>query len=984
MRRNSLKRYWFCHTALRGLVPVLLCTAASVCTSGATLAAGVSSGTAEGASSQSQYSLQIPAGSMAKALNALSVQTHQTILFSPQSTSHINVGGMKGRMTPTEALQRLLSGSGLKAEIVPGAGFTIKKASAIGKKSAEIKANDVETIFSFAHRKVKSEKRTSNVIVDSIAYDPFENLGGNSSIASSLILLPGVAAIYNGDEPRYVSLRGISPDLNHTTVDGLTMASIGETGSGTRRVNLQDTPVEMTSHTNIYKSFTAEQSGDAIGGVIDMIPMSAFDHKGLYAYLDGYGIASLYGGAAGQNGLSGYPKHMGAGEKAVISGRFGKNKEFGIIISSRYQNRVTNQTGTSGGLQYFDTAGKSISEPSSAKWNGMLAPSSYGSSEYANSVTTLGGSGKIEWRPVNTGLTASIMGWTYRRQEHQVGDWDAYNLKNSVTNQTPTSGTEQVNSIYVRRIQNTYSRSSNGLIGHVDWTRGKHDLVVRGGYTWEDYDNYQPLERMRTYPSSLYANYAGDPKNGEMFRITSLSDPSQVQNAKWSAYQMQQQWRKSTEGIPTVRADYGYNVRPNSRGFGVAAGFEWRGFNIKFDEKDKIWNNGFDVTSDAMYSNYYPWKWSIPFVFMNVNGLKYDWSSLSQSKSNAATSLYNSRMSDYRYREDVTDGYVSLHYALPHTVFIAGVRVDNVDYTSWSPTSSNNIASEGFTRRNGNYINPLPSFDIVHHFPWNVNVHASYSRSIGRPTPSNIAQAEKISCGTDDDSGVASCSISSGNPNLKPRKAHNFDVAVDKYFDHGNGMVSATFFNKIIKDDIYNLTNIYMQDGEIFQSSTPMNASGSILRGVEFSALDRSIHLLGQVFDLSMNATWMQGHMHYSNGTRMLRSDHLIYQPDVLVNGAVTWHIPAIKGALRATANYNGKFLTGLGSTRDENTGQGSVFMLNMALWHQVYKNVSFKYEVQNLSNTHFNNVIGSKLQYTNNTNYLGRGVYFHVILDYK
>ncbi|MCG4255020.1 UrcA family protein [Acetobacter senegalensis] len=134
----------------------------------------------------------------------------------------------------------------------------------------------------------------------------------------------------------------------------------------------------------------------------------------------------------------------------------------------------------------------------------------------------------------------------------------------------------------------------------------------------------------------------------------------------------------------------------------------------------------------------------------------------------------------------------------------------------------------------------------------------------------------------------------------------------------------------------------------------------------------------------AFHSPWMQGHMHYSNGTTMLRSDHLIYQPDVLVNGAVTWHIPAIKGALRATANYNGKFLTGLGSTRDENTGQGSVFMLNMALWHQVYKNVSFKYEVQNLSNTHFNNVIGSKLQYTNNTNYLGRGVYFHVILDYK
>ncbi|MCP1249274.1 hypothetical protein [Gluconobacter oxydans] len=146
-------------------------------------------------------------------------------------------------------------------------------------------------------------------------------------------------------------------------------------------------------------------------------------------------------------------------------------------------------------------------------------------------------------------------------------------------------------------------------------------MVIRAGYTWEDYDNYQPLERMRTYPSKLYANYSGDPENGEMFRIDSLSNPNLVKNATWKSYQMQQQWRQSSESIPTVRADYNYNIAPGARGFGLAAGFEWREFNIQFNEQDKIWNNGANVTSDAMYSNYYPWRWSIPFVFMNVNGV---------------------------------------------------------------------------------------------------------------------------------------------------------------------------------------------------------------------------------------------------------------------------------------------------------------------------------------------------------------------------
>lgn len=355
-----------------------------------------------GAIAGSAMPVHIPAQSMGSALDALGQQTHTMVVYTPDAVKNLQAHAVNGVFTPHDALTQLLAGSNLGSIEKPGGGLIIKKnkSGKAVKKSARKEPDDAETVFSVGHRYVKAEKRTSNIVMDSIAYDPYENLGGNSSIASSLVLLPGVTGIINGDEPRYVSLRGISPDLNHTTVDDLTMASIGETGSGTRRVNLQDTPVEMTSRTNVYKSFTAEQSGDAIGGIIDLIPMSAFDHKGFYAHLDGYGIYSTYKGSVGNNGIKGYSPHLGAGEKSNISYRFGKEKQFGIVISSRYQDRVTNQTGSSSGFQYLDKSGKALStttDPTTnPNWNGRMTPSSYSNSEYANMVTTLGGSGKLE------------------------------------------------------------------------------------------------------------------------------------------------------------------------------------------------------------------------------------------------------------------------------------------------------------------------------------------------------------------------------------------------------------------------------------------------------------------------------------------------------------------------------------------------------------------------------------------------------------
>lgn len=162
---------------------------------------------------------------------------------------------------------------------------------------------------------------------------------------------------------------------------------------------------------------------------------------------------------------------------------------------------------------------------------------------------------------------------------------------------------------------------------------------------------------------------------------------------------MQQQWRSAEEGIPTVRADYTYNTDYKSRGFGLAAGFEWRELSLENNIRMQEYDTGFDMTNYANFTNYVPSKWNLPYVFLNADGRKFDWSSLTQGSSKLASSIYDSKISNFRYKEDVTDGYVSLHYALKNTVFIAGVRADDTSYSAWMPTVSNNLVSDNFTKK---------------------------------------------------------------------------------------------------------------------------------------------------------------------------------------------------------------------------------------------------------------------------------------------
>lgn len=929
------------------------------------------------------HMFNIPASTVPEALAAFQKQSGVGVIAKGADVQKIHVSPVHGVMDDQTALQKLLAQTPLQVKML-GKESTLVVSRKPAQHFKKAGVNDIEGLFVVGHRKSQAEKRLSNVVMDTVAYDPFENLGGVSSVAQSLIQLPGVTGITDGDEPRYVSIRGISPELNHTTMDGITMATVGENGgSGSRKVNLQNIPSEMTSRTNVYKSFTAEQEGDAIGGDIDMVPISAFDHKGLYKFVDAYGIWSSKRGGVGSNGLKGYDPHMGQGAKGTFSDTFGKNKEFGLVLSMRYQHRVRNTTKQWQNYTYEGANGKYATTPDDS-WTGRIKPNQFSAGEYANAVTNLGGSGRFEWKP-SKNLYMSLMGWSYARWEHSVMDKQDYNLKNTTPVIEDGESTLPVNSIYVRRRQNEWHRQNSGLIGHIDWHSGKHHLLARAGYTMESYNDYQPYIAARTYPSKLSLGYTGLPDNENMYSMSSLSDANAAQNAKWDLYNHgnYQIWDKSWQHVPTARLDYDWNTGPRDHGFGVAAGFEWREMSMSYqrermDYGDPNSKTTGDYSSNMLFSGHVPWLSTYPETFIGESGYNFNWSGLPLDK---ALSAYNSHASDYKYREDIYDGYLSLHYALKNTVFIAGVRADATSYMGWTPiiNGATQTVQPGYSKNPGGYIRPLPSFDVVHRFGDGLNIHGAFSQTIGRAAPGQLAMARSETCG-DDDGGGTDCTISMGNPNLKPRKSNNFDVSIDKWFNHGNGLFSVAFFSKWIQNDILTSRSIYVQDGVSYQVTKPMNSQSASVKGIEVNLLNRDMKLFGQIIDAQANVTWMKGNESYSSGTRTYKYSRMIYQPDFIANGMLTWHIPQIKGAMRATVNYSGKYFTSFGATPGASSGFGKFLTFNLGFWHEVYPGITFKYEVMNLANYQPTYLTGDHLQFADERDNYGRAVYFHVV----
>jgi len=856
--------------------------------------------------------------------------------------------------------------------------FVATAARAADPKAEEVDQTQSEIIVTGA-KTIMAEKRQSPAVRDSIVYDDLETLSADGSVAGQLILLPGISGIEDGDAPRFVSIRGISPDLNQTTIDGVTLATIGNDGEGSRRVNLQQIPSELSFHNDVYKTFTAEQDGAAIGGIVDIATRSAFALKRRYVMVDGYGIYSSFTGDGGSNAGNGSTPHWGGGGKMVFADKFGAGDQFGVVLSARYENRIRNsRKWWQDTKYYFSDAGKKLTGPDDPKWNGIAVPYNHSYGSYTNRLQTAGSSAKFEWRPLGTDIYASLLGFNYRQWESSTMNKNDFYTKNSVRDLTEEGGGSDVNSIYSRYRYDTWNKATVGAIGNVEWHDDRSSLRVRGGYTRARYDNTQPYVGVRTYPVGMSLDWvAGTAGNGGLPYVTGINKPGLVLASPYTLSTAQTTYRMASEGLATARVDYGWNAEPDDRGFGFVTGIEFRNLQLSRNLDMTEYKLGRAMNAYLYDPGYVPVGAPQSFPWVDWNKVRTElWPKLVKDVPN---STYDSITADYRYTERLVTPYLSLHYATDNTTIVTGVRYDHTRFSAFQPTITGSVASAAMTRSNGGYSYFLPSFTGIQDFAGGNKLRFAYSRTLGRPTPGNIAQPQTVNCGAEE-GGAADCSISRGNPDLRPRRSDNLDVQLEHYF-HREGIISLGAFAKWIKDDIFTLTTTQIIDDTNYQVRQPLNADSSRLYGVEFQAADHDVNLFGQRIDPFFNATWLKGRMAITSDAGSRTLDRLIYQPKWILNGGATLRLPAIDGAFRTTVTHRGAYMEGIGETAQDDNGRAELTTVNLGLWHRVTSHVTFKYEITNLLNDQPKFLVGDGLRYVSEVDDYGRGAFFHIML---
>ena len=196
---------------------------------------------------------------------------------------------------------------------------------------------------------------------------------------------------------------------------------------------------------------------------------------------------------------------------------------------------------------------------------------------------------------------------------------------------------------------------------------------------------------------------------------------------------------------------------------------------------------------------------------------------------------------DKRSTEETTAAYFQLNHA---TEFVGkpvniqiGVRWEETDVTSaaLAPTyndvywlggneftmveavDANGVAIQAFDDYTGEYDMILPSLDYDIEVAENVVLRASYSKTVTRPSFTDIQGGITVD-GTSfkSDGGFAA----GGNPGLVPIESTNYDVSVEWYYDEGS-YLSVGYFEK----DVANFIGSSVREDNLFNLNWPLGGT---------------------------------------------------------------------------------------------------------------------------------------------------------------
>ncbi|MBU3018031.1 TonB-dependent receptor [Paraglaciecola agarilytica] len=674
----------------------------------------------------------------------------------------------------------------LEAPIDIKSGETLAKDFVLVGKRA-----DLENIIVYGQRagqaSALNQQRSADSIKSIVSSDAIGQFPDQNA-AEALQRLPGLSIERDQGEGRYVGIRGIDPNLNNVTINGLNVPS---PDGGARSVALDVIPSELIQTLEVSKSVTPDMDGDAIGGSVEVKSLSAFDKKGTSASVT-----------------------------AQVS-----HNDLRDEVSPKLSGSVTNV--------FNDTFG-------------MAAALSYYDRDFGSDNIESNGDDEIEQRyySINRERLGAAVNFDYRpdfnnqyylRTLYSRFSDDEYRLANTFTFDDDDSEVERGSKDRYEE-QSILSLTAGAEHQLNDWL-----IEYQLGYSKADEDE----------PSSLYYTFVGEEMDissdmqGKIPTIVQDASVMELSNYELDEIELSQNEAQDTES--SFKFDVTRSLEVSGHSAEIKFGGKYRDREKTNDAIVSLYDGDFDGVDPSQFEAAAP-DWGLGDFGPGLHkGAMRDYFNQEEDALELAEldSEVESNGATYSNEEDILAVYLMGKIDINDLRIVAGLRYEDTDFSTSGmrvelieneETDVEEVVNT-LWKSDRSYNHLLPSLNARYEFSDKLVARFAYTQTISRPKFEDVAAYQIIETKTEEDDGVfvTEREAEAGNPELLPYESENIDLSIE-YYPGDIGVLSAGYFHKSI-DNFIIIADVAGTEGwEGYEEVTQaINGDTATVDGIELS-----------------------------------------------------------------------------------------------------------------------------------------------------
>lgn len=711
----------------------------------------------------------------------------------------------------------------------------------------------------------------------------------DQDLSETLSRLPGVSIQQSSARTfrsQFITVRGIQPELNNTTILGQEIVST----QGDRSVALDLLPTGSASLIEIYKSLTPDLDANAIGGTVNMIPASAFDADAARFELGIQGGDTELFESIDDDSAMPVDDEMPLEVRGAASRVFGPDDQFGIALNGSY---------------FQQTLPVVLNQCDSWRFAGGNPPELPEDLQFCEGQRLESGlrgierwsvNGTAEWLP-GPQTRVFVSGLYADSEEDNVSLQTEWNFTDDFENADLVAPGVVFNADGENEKELDVDRETEEFVFIA--AGGEHrtgDFMVEGSASYSRGESQESV-REWSFNSIQFASTADfnqERPYGQPDDMAAFNDPASFTFDEIDIEPTRSE-SETTQAQMNLRYDY-------SAG-GIEGFLRW---GMKFRTTDVVNDrdeNQFEATpggplDGASLADFDlgvdgGTVFGLPLgpVINPVTGENFVAANPDALFFNEAASIDDSGEGDFEVSEDVLAGYFMGQATFGRFDVIAGFRIENTDTVSTAKVFNevNEQLTDETTRND--YTDLFPSLQVRWEPRDDLVLRGSFTRSIARPTLRSLAGFTNIDFDNADvlTPGVVSEGrVSRGNPQLEPFESSNFDLSLE-WYPGANAIVAVSGFYKDIENPIFG-GNVVLHDtsigGVFFEEvdvGQPRNAGEAELMGVELQADYRLAMLPGPLAGLGVrgNVAFMDSELRDIPG-REGEELPLFQQPDMV------------------------------------------------------------------------------------------------------